>query len=97
VALSTFLVERYWPGVRADTHAAAMARGKRTAAALRHEGRQIEYLRSTLVPEQETVLCIFEAETPELVAELNDRAEFHYDRIAEAVAVPASESPTEAR
>jgi hypothetical protein len=82
---STFLVERYWPGISVDEHAAALARGRQVAAAMRLEGKGIEHVGSTLVLDQETVFCLFEAESPALVAELNERADFHYDRIDEAV------------
>ena len=62
---------------------------------MRCEGHQVDFVRSTFVPEQETVLCLFEAETLELVTELNDRADFPYDRIAEAVAIAVSDSRLE--
>jgi len=52
---------------------------------MRSEGKQVEHVRSTLVPEQETVFCIFEATSEELVAELNERADFRYDRIDRAL------------
>jgi hypothetical protein len=89
---STFLVERYWPGISVDEHAAALARGRQVAAAMRREGKRIEHVGSTLIPDQETVFCLFEAESPALVAELNERADFHYDRIDVAV----TETPKEA-
>jgi Protein of unknown function (DUF4242) len=88
VAGNAYLVERYWPGVSTDKHRDALARSRRTAREMQLEGKRIEHVRSTLVPEQETVLCIFEAESKEIVAELNDRADFRYDRIVAAVAVP---------
>jgi hypothetical protein len=91
---STYFVERYWPGTTADAHAAAVARGRRTAAAMRREGQDIEYVKSTLVPEQETVFCLFEAVSEELVAELNDRARFHYDRIHIALTDTREEART---
>ena len=61
---------------------------------MRLEGKEIEHVRSTLVPEQETVFCIFEAESPALVAELNERADFRYDRIDEAVTDAVKEAST---
>ena len=88
--LTTFLVERYWPGISQAELAAAVGRAKRSAASMRRQGKQIHYLQATLVPEQETVLCLMEAESSALVAELNQRARIPYDRIAEAVAVQAS-------
>lgn len=88
---TNYLVERYWPGVTAELHAAAVHRGRVAAAELRDEGRAVTYLRSTLVPEQETVLCVFEADSPEVVRELNERADIPLDRITEAVPVAAEQ------
>lgn len=90
-ALTTYLVERYWPGISQAELAAAVGRGRRSAATMRRQGKQIRYLQATLVPEQETVLCLMEAESVDLVAELNRRARIPYDRIAEAVAVQTSQ------
>jgi hypothetical protein len=93
----TYLVERYWPGITAEAHEAAVARGRRAAAELRREGVDIAYVRSTLVPEQETVLCVFEAESADVVAALNDLAEIPCDRITEAVPVAAENVTGEER
>lgn len=52
---------------------------------MRHEGRHIRYLHSTLVPDDETAFCFFEAAECQDVIELNRRADVPFDRIAEAV------------
>ena len=57
---------------------------------MRREGKRIAYVRSTLVPDQETVFSLVEADSTALVAELNERASIPTDRISEAV--PATES-----
>jgi hypothetical protein len=64
---------------------------------MRRKGRQIRYLGSTLVSADETVFCLFEAEAPLDVAELNEQAGIPFDRIVAAVAlVPAARAqPTE--
>ena len=85
--VSTFLVERYWPGVSSRTLEAAVARGVQSANEMRHGGTRIQYLRSTLLPADETVFCLFEALTAADVAELNERAEIPFDRIVETVAL----------
>jgi hypothetical protein len=86
-AVTTFLVERYWPGVSEADLGAAVLRAHRSAATMLRQGKRVRYMQATLVPDQETVLCLIEAESAELVAELNERARIPYDRIAEAVAV----------
>jgi hypothetical protein len=89
-SLTTYLVERYWPGVSPAELADAMTRARRSASTMRRQGKRIRYLQATLVPDQETVLCLMEAESADLVAELNERARIPYDRIAEAIAVEVS-------
>jgi hypothetical protein len=88
---TTFLVERYWPGVTADALAAAVRRGKRVAEAMTQEGTPVRYLSSTLVPNDELVLCLFEAASAEAVSELSARAEMPVDRIVEAVSLVSLE------
>lgn len=90
-AVTTYLVERYWPGVSQADLAAAVLRARRSAATMLRQGKRVRYVQATLVPDQETVLCLIEAESAELVAELNERARIPYDRIAEAVAVRMTE------
>jgi Protein of unknown function (DUF4242) len=91
---STFLVERYWPGVSSAGLEAAVARGRRSAVEMRRAGTRIRYLRSTLVPAEETVYCLFEAIGATDVRELNERAAIPFDRIVEAVSL-VPEAPTD--
>lgn len=92
--VSTFVAERYWPGVSATSHEAATARGGRSAEEMRREGRRIHYVQSTLVPADETVFCFFEADDLQDVVELNERAGLSFDRIVEAVTLaPGAPQP----
>jgi hypothetical protein len=50
-------------------------------------GTQVEYLGSTIVPDDEACFCQFEAPLEEAVAEANRRAGIPFDRIVAAVAV----------
>lgn len=93
--VSTFVAERYWPGVSAASLEAAVSRSNRSAKEMRREGRHIRYVRSTLVPADETVFCFFEAADLQEVVELNERAELSFDRIVEAVTLAADEPPQE--
>jgi hypothetical protein len=83
----TFVVERFWPGVTLGQLEAALERAAIVGGALDDEGRHVTHAHCTLIPEDETVVCVFEAETAQDVAELNRRAEFSFDRIAEAVSL----------
>ena len=85
--VTTFVVERYWPGVSPEMLAEAVARAGGCPSEMGCEGRAVRYVRATLLPNDETVFCLFEAESVEHVAELNERASIPYDRIVGAVSL----------
>lgn len=82
--MSTFFVERYWPGVTDDLFQAAIARLEDALDVLRASGIAVRHLGSTLVPDEESVFCLFEAANQDAVIELNERAAFAYDRLLPA-------------
>ena len=88
---SQFIAER----VLVEPVAPAIQRTRRAAAALAGEGRQIRYLRTIVVPEDELCLHVFEADSPETVDELGRRAEEPFDRVVAAAQI--STSPSERR
>ena len=83
----TYLVECYWPGVTRAGVFAAIRRAHAAAADISRTGRRVELVRSTFVPGDEAVLCVFEASSPEDIAEANSRAGVRFDRISAAVDV----------
>lgn len=85
--LRSFLVECYSPGIRRDEVAAAGDRSRAAAEALRHSGRQIEYVRALLVPGDEVVFHLFLARDARLVREAVSRASVTYERIVESIVV----------
>jgi hypothetical protein len=90
-SLATFLVERYWPGVTEEAVRRAGERLREAAAELRREGVPLRYLRSTLVPEEETVFSVFGARSVGDVAEANRRGGVPFDRIVRATDIGAPE------
>jgi hypothetical protein len=74
------MVERYLPGITAGEVEQAVSR---TEAAVGKEGEAVRYLRSTFVPSEQSVFCLFEAPSAEVVREINLRAGFRVDRIVE--------------
>ncbi|MGH9186192.1 MAG: nickel-binding protein [Acidimicrobiales bacterium] len=80
--MTTWIVERFWPGVSAEAVTAAAARLRRSTADLRAAGRSIRYLGSALMPVDEEVLCFFEARSSGDVAAANRLAEVPVDRIS---------------
>lgn len=91
--MTEFLVELYVS--RQDTAALerASGRGRIHAAAeeLSRNGVRVRYLRRIFVPEDETCLLLFEAQSVEAVREVARRAAVPFERIAEAIADPLDE------
>jgi hypothetical protein len=81
-AMATFLVERYVPAGR-DLRD-AVRRAARVAADLDRPDARVRYVWSARIAADETWLCCFEAPDAGVVADLNRRAAFPFDRISEA-------------
>lgn len=81
----TFLVEHYWPGVTEEAFRSAADRVRALTLELAGGCRQIVFLHSTLVPEDEAAFCVFEATSPELVVEAYGRAGVPFERILDAL------------
>ena len=90
----TFLAETYVP---ATTSSAEVERSAiEAAAALTAEGTPIRFLRSILVPEDETCFFVFEATSPMAVQEVTRRAGCGEARVSRASKSPRQkEGPDE--
>ena len=84
-ARETFLVEHYRPGLTVDELGAWAARVRNTAAEMEREGKAVRYLRATIVPVDESLLCIFEAASELLVREAYARADIPFERISAVI------------
>ena len=71
---TTFLVELYRPGLDVDALKEWAARVRDAAVAMAGEGKPVRYLRSAIVPADESLLCVLEAANEELVREAYARA-----------------------
>ena len=85
LAMKTFLVEHYWPGVTADAFRRAAERVRASTEAMAADGTEIRFLHSTLVPDDEAGFCVFAAPSHWLVAEAYRRAGVSYERILDAL------------
>jgi hypothetical protein len=86
----TFLVENYSPGT---SPASLEAAGRRVCAeveALARAGRRMRMLRTAVVPRDETLLCLIDAASEELVREAFCRAGVSFDRISSALSREAT-------
>jgi hypothetical protein len=79
-----FLIERYWPGVTASR--AAIAAGRLDAEAAATTG-PVRHLRTGLVPDDELVWSMVEAESRDAVIAVTARASYPVDRISETIVV----------
>ncbi len=84
-AREAFLVEHYRPGVTADDLGVLAARVREAAGAMEGEGEAVRYLRATIVPVDESLLCLFEAASEQLVREAYARAEIPFERITAVI------------
>lgn len=85
-----FIGEQYLPAddAGAVAHRAGVARA--AADQLRCEGTPVHYVRSIFIPDDETCIHLFRADSIEAVRAAARRASLHLDRIAEAVGDAAS-------
>jgi hypothetical protein len=89
-ARNAYLVEHYRPGLQDDGLRRLAALVRAALDELEREGRSVRLVRTTIVPADESVLCIVEAESKELVSEAYDRAEISFERISVVLPEEAS-------
>jgi hypothetical protein len=77
----SYLVESYWPGVTASRWKASARRARHAAAALRAQGSDIEIETLLLISQDEVAFFLFNADSPDSVAEACRRASLTCDRI----------------
>lgn len=95
--MPTFLLERFWPGITPTRAMTVVARDDALAATMRGEGRSIRVVRTTLLPGDETLMSIVEAESEQDVAELGERAEAPADRVVAALELSATDEGSRPR
>jgi hypothetical protein len=84
-ARETYLVEHYRPGRSVDELQQWAARVRDAAVQLAGEGRPVRYLRSAIVPADESLLCVLEAAGEELVRETYARAGIPFERLSAVI------------
>lgn len=82
-----FMVESYPVGLSAQQLAAATDRAVNVTAQMRGDGIDVQLLQSILVPDEESLFCLFEAPSRQLVEEIVNRAGLPRERVVEAVDV----------
>ena len=82
--MAVYMVERDLKDIPMDQLAAAQKAAIDTGKKMTVSGKPVRYIRSTYVPGDSRVMCLFEAGSPDLVKQLNDEAKIPYTRIVEA-------------
>ena len=85
--LATFLVEHYWPGITPGLFEAACRRVRVSVDEIADEGLTIRFMHSTLVAEEESAFCVFEAESAAAVEEAYARAGVPFERVLDALQI----------
>lgn len=89
--MTQFMVERHLQGFPPEQLPAAAAAAKQKAAELTGEGQDVEYIRSTWVPDGEKCYCLFESSSRGAVEEVQKRAQLPYEQIHEAAFLTAAD------
>jgi hypothetical protein len=84
-----FMVELYAP---ASTEGSSARAAEDAARSLRDEGLAVRYLRSIVIPGDETCFHVFEAPSAEAVREVSRRAAIRFERIVPVIEVEPSAS-----
>jgi uncharacterized protein DUF4242 len=82
--MSVFMVDRHLPGITLEQLADAQRAAIDTSTRFTAEGKAVRYIRSTWVPGDSRVMCLFEGAEAELVKQVNDAAGIPYTRVVEA-------------
>ena len=85
MTMTVYLVERALPRLTPEQLAATQQAAHQTSARFRAEGLSVRYLRSVYVPGDGRCWCLFEAESAELVRDVNAVASLAFTRIIEAL------------
>ncbi len=79
-----YLVDRHLPGITKEQLAAAQKAAIETGQRFTAQGKKVRFIRSTFVPGEAHCMCLFEAENPQVVKELNETAKIPFTRVIEA-------------
>jgi hypothetical protein len=84
-AVKSYVVELRMTAAGPDRLAVAAEQARVAAEQLTREGVPVRYVRSILIPGDETCFLVFEVPSVQAVSEASRRAALDYDRIVEAV------------
>jgi muconolactone delta-isomerase len=83
--VSVYMVERDLPGITLEQLAGAQKAAIHTSEEFTAQGKAVRYIRSTYVPGEARVMCLFEAPDAQRVKQVNEAAQIPFTRIVEAL------------
>ncbi len=83
--MPVYLVDRSLPGVTMEQLGAAQRAAIQTSERFSAEGQSVRYIRSTYVPAETRCMCLFEADSSDVVRKVNEAAQIPFTRIVEAL------------
>src|SRR6266545_841214 len=83
--MTTYIADRDLPGVTLEQLASAQKAAIETSQRFTAEGKPVRYIRTAWVPSESHVMCMFEAEDPQAVRDVNEAAGIPFTRILEAM------------
>ena len=83
--MAVYMVERDLPGITLEQLGGAQKAAIETSQEFTSKGKQVRYIRSTYVPGDSKVMCLFEASGQQLVEEVNQAANIPFARVVEAM------------
>ncbi|HWG84135.1 MAG TPA: DUF4242 domain-containing protein [Deinococcales bacterium] len=82
--MPVFMADRNLPGITMEQLASAQQAAIRESEKSTQNGIPVRYIRSTFVPGDARVMCLFEAGNADAVRAVNDTAGIPYERVVEA-------------
>ena len=83
--MAVYMVERDLPGITLEQLGGAQKAAIETSQEFTSKGKQVRFIRSTYVPGDSKVMCLFEASGQQLVEEVNQAANIPFTRVVEAM------------
>jgi hypothetical protein len=83
--MTVYIAERNLAGIGMDDLAGAQRSAIDTATRMSDNGTPVRYIRSTFLPAEGKCMCLFEAESADVVEKLNQDAQLPYERVIEAL------------
>jgi hypothetical protein len=83
-----FVAEQYLPAAGANAAVKLAGAARKAAEQLSCEGTPVQFMRSIFIPEDETCIHLYWAESAEAVHVAAARASLRLERVAEAMLIP---------